>query len=65
MQESRSAFKIITGKSTEKRSLGRHIWEDNIKIDPKEIGVISRNWIDSPHDRDCWRAVRTSGFRKL
>ena len=33
MEESRSAFKILTGKPTGKRPLGRlrHRWEKNIK----------------------------------
>ena len=32
MDEGRSAFKILTGKPTRKRPLGRHrrTWEDNI-----------------------------------
>ena len=35
MEEGRSAFKILTGKPTGKRLLGRHRrrWEDNIKLD--------------------------------
>jgi hypothetical protein len=24
---------------------------------PKEIGIITRNWIDSAQDRDYWRAL--------
>ena len=32
-------------------------WEDNIKIDLKEIGVNMRNWIDSAQDRDYCRAL--------
>ena len=32
-------------------------WEDNIKMDLKEIGVNVRNWIDSVQDRDYWRAL--------
>ena len=34
MEEGRSAFKILTGKPTGKRPLGRsrHRWEDNIKM---------------------------------
>jgi hypothetical protein len=45
MEEGRSAFKILTGKYTGKRSLGRpgSIWEDNIRIDVKEIGISTRN----------------------
>ena len=39
MEEGRSAFKILTGKPTGNRSLGRFTsrWEDNIKMDLKEI----------------------------
>ena len=35
MDEGRSAFKILTGKPTRKRPLGRprHWWKDNIRID--------------------------------
>ena len=39
-----SAFKILTGKPTEKRPLGRPMrrWEDNIRIDLKEIDINTR-----------------------
>jgi hypothetical protein len=59
MEESRSAFKILTGKSTGKKPLGtpRSRWEDNIRIDLKEIGINTRNWVDSAQDRDYWRAL--------
>ena len=30
---------------------------NNIRIDLKEMGVNSRNWIDSAQDRDYWRAL--------
>ena len=38
MEDSRSAFKILTGKPTGKRPLGkpRRRWEDNIKMDLEE-----------------------------
>ena len=41
MEEGRSAFKIITGKPTGKKPLGRprRRWEDNIRMDPEEIGI--------------------------
>ena len=58
MEESRSAFKIA-GKPKGKRSLEtpRSRWEDNIRMDPKEIGVNTRNWVDSAQDRNYWRAL--------
>ena len=39
MEESRSAFKILTDKPTEKRPLGRPRcrWEENIRMDLNEI----------------------------
>ena len=38
MEEGRGAFKIVTGKPTGKRPLGRHRhrWEDNIRMDLKK-----------------------------
>ena len=54
-----TAFKILTGKPTGKRPLERprRRWEDNIRMDPKEIGINTRNWVDSAQDRDYWRAL--------
>ena len=59
MEEGRSAFKILTGKPTGKRPLGRprRRWEDNIRMGLKEIGINTRNWVDSAKDRDYWRAL--------
>ena len=47
MEEGRSVLKIVTGKLTGKRTLGRRWWEDNIRMDLKEMGVSTRNWINS------------------
>ena len=57
MEEGRSAFKILTGKPTGKRRLGRprRRWQDNIKMDLEKIGINAGNWVDSPQDRDYWR----------
>ena len=43
MEESRIAFKILTGAPTGKRALGRSRgrWEDNIRMDFKEISQVS------------------------
>ena len=59
MEAGRSAFKILTGKPTGKRPLGRprSRWEDNIRMDLKEIGINAGNWVDSAQDRDYWRAL--------
>ena len=45
MQEGRGVFKILIGKSTEKRPSGRlrHRWEDNSRMGLKEIGINTRN----------------------
>ena len=58
MGDSRSALTILTVKSRGKRPLQKPScrWEDNIRMDPKEISVNTRNWVDSAQDRDYWTA---------
>ena len=53
-----SSVMQLTGKPTEKRSLGRprHRWED-IRMNLKEIGINTRNWVDWAQDRNYWRAL--------
>ena len=43
MEEARSVFKILTGKSTGKIPLGRRRWEDNIRMVLEEIGINAGN----------------------
>ena len=45
MEENRSAFKILTGTLAGKRPLGRprRRWEDNIRMDIKEIFSLKFN----------------------
>jgi hypothetical protein len=59
IEESRSAFKILTGKPTGMRLLGRPRcrWENNIRKDLKEIGINTRIWVDLAQDKDYWRAL--------
>jgi hypothetical protein len=33
------------------------MWEDNIKMDLREIGWDSMGWIDLTQDRNQWRAL--------
>jgi len=64
IEEGRSAFKILTGKPKGKRSFGRprRRWEDNIRMDLEEIGIIAGNWVDSDQDRDYWRAIMNAAL---
>ena len=52
-------FKILTSKPTRMRPLGRHRrrWEDNIRMDLKEIGINEGNWVDSAQDRDYFEPL--------
>ena len=46
------------GKSEGKRHLGRprRRWEDNIKMDLREMGCDPGDWIALAEDRDHWRS---------
>jgi hypothetical protein len=58
MEEGRIAFKIL-GKLTGKRPLGRprRRWEDNIRMGLKEIGINTRNWVDSALYNNYWSVL--------
>jgi hypothetical protein len=47
------------GRPEGRRPLGRprRRWEDNIKMDIREVGWEDMNWIDLAQDRDWWRAL--------
>ena len=64
MEVSKSSFKILTGKPTGKRPLGRprRRWEDNIRMDLEEIGISAGNWVNSAQDRNYWRALVNAAF---
>ena len=34
----------------------RRRWEDNIKMNLKEVGCVARNWMDLAQDRYQWQA---------
>ena len=58
MEEGRSAFKILIVTCEGKRPLGRprRRWEDNSRMNLKEIRINTRNWVDSAQDTDIWKA---------
>jgi hypothetical protein len=59
MGEKRNAYRILVGKPEGKGPLGRprHRWEDNIRMDLREIVWGGMDWIDLAQDRDQWRAL--------
>jgi hypothetical protein len=54
MGQKRTAYRILVGKPERKRPLGRprHRWEDNIRMDLREIGWGGLDWFDLAQDRD-------------
>jgi hypothetical protein len=58
MGEKGNAYRILVGKPEVKRALGRprRRWENNIRMDLREIGWGGMDWIDLAQDRDQWRA---------
>jgi hypothetical protein len=58
MGEGRGVYRVLVGRPEGKRPGGspRRRWEDNIKVDLKEIGIDGTNWIQLAQDRMQWRA---------
>jgi hypothetical protein len=59
MGEMRKSYKILFGKPEGKRQIGRlrRRWEDNIRMDLKEIVWEGVDWMHLAQNRDQWRAV--------
>jgi hypothetical protein len=59
MGERRGAYRALVGKPEGRRPLGRprRRWEDNIKMDLREVGWGGIDWINLAQDRDRWRAL--------
>jgi hypothetical protein len=53
------AYRILVGIPEGRRPLGRprHRWEDNIKMDLREVGWGGMDWIELARDRDRWQAL--------
>jgi hypothetical protein len=54
-----NSSKILFGKLEVKRPLGRRRrrWEDNIRVDIKEIWWEGVDWMHLAQDKDKWRAL--------
>jgi hypothetical protein len=59
IRKKRNVCRILVAKPKGRGPLGRPRcrWVDNIKMDLKETGWSSMDWIDLDQDRDQWRAL--------
>jgi hypothetical protein len=59
MWERRGAYRALVVKPEGRRPLERprRRWEDNIKMDLREVGCGGTDWMNLAQDRDRWRAL--------
>jgi hypothetical protein len=61
MEKRRGAYRVSVKKPEGRRPLGtlRHRWENNIKMDLREVGWGGGgiDWINLAQDRDRWTAL--------
>jgi hypothetical protein len=59
MGEGRGVYRVLVGKPEGRRPMGRprRRWEDNIRIDLREVGCGCVDWMELAQDRDSWRAL--------
>jgi hypothetical protein len=59
MGDRRGAHRALMGKPEGRRALKRPRcrWEDNIKMDLREVGWGAIGWIDLAQDKDRWCAL--------
>ena len=52
-------YRVLVGKLEGRRPLGRprHRWEDNIRMDLREVGCGFVDWMELAQDRDRRRAL--------
>jgi hypothetical protein len=59
MGEEKKEYRVLVAKSQGKRQLGRpsYRWNYGIRMDPRETGWGSVEWIQLAQDSDQWRAL--------
>jgi len=59
MGERRGLYRVLVGKPEARRPLGRprRRWEDNIRMDLREVVCGCVDWMELAQDRDSWRAL--------
>jgi len=57
--EGRGVYRVLVGKLEGRRPLGRprRRWDDNIRMDLREVGCGCVDWMELAQDRDRWRAL--------
>ena len=55
MGQKRNIWRVLVGKPDGKRP--RRRWENNIKMDPQEVGCGGMDWIEMAQDSDRWSAL--------
>jgi hypothetical protein len=57
--EGRGVYRVLVGKPLGRIPLERlrHRWEDNVKMDLKEVGCGGKDWIKLSQDRDRWQTL--------
>ena len=66
MEQSRNAYRVLVGKPEGKRPLGRprRSWENNFKMDLREVGCDPGDWIALTEDRDQWQSHVRAALKK-
>jgi hypothetical protein len=59
MEEGRGVYRVLVGRPEGKRPLERprRRWEDNIRLEFREIGIDGNNWIQLAQNRIQWRVM--------
>jgi hypothetical protein len=67
IKEGRGVYRVLGRRPESKRPLerARHRWQDNIKLDLREIRIDRANWIQLAQDRVQWRALVSGSIKKV
>ena len=59
MGEGRDVYRVLVGKPEGRRPVGRprRRWENNIRMDLREVGCGFVDWMELAQDGDRWRAL--------
>jgi hypothetical protein len=64
MGEGRGVYRVLVGRTEDKRARGRprRRWEDNIKLGLMEVRIDGANWTQLAQNRVQWRAFLNTVF---